>query len=211
MDKLSFSLNHFQEATHFLNEGGIEKLASQKKSEVNVYFDQIYHETNRSVTLFLISKCKNLEDVNDILQEVYMEYYQVLTRKGLHYIKKSESFLISLCRKKIASYYSFWDRIPHKLYIDEKESYEREALLFDVNAEEETFDDEFFRKEIYDDVKKILSKQPEDIQKIFYMYYTMELRIPEIAKILHIKAHNVKNKLFHTRKMIRGQLEDNWR
>lgn len=47
-------------------------MTSQKNNEVNEHFEQIYEETNRSVTLFLISKCKNFADVNDILQEVYI-------------------------------------------------------------------------------------------------------------------------------------------
>ena len=187
-------------------------MTSQKKNEVDEYFEQIYKETNRSVTLFLISKCKNFVDVNDILQEVYMEYYKVLMRKGLDYIKKDEKFLISLCRKKIATYYSFWDRIPHKLYLDEKEDYEREALLSDAyDADMDDVDDEFLRKEMVEDVKVLLKKQSDDVQKIFYLYYTMELKIPEIANLLHIKVHSVKNKLFRTRKMISEQLKDDWR
>lgn len=192
--------------------GGNHVLTSQKKNEVDEYFEQIYKETNRSVTLFLISKCKNFVDVNDILQEVYMEYYKVLMRKGLDYIKKDEKFLISLCQKKIATYYSFWDRIPHKLYLDEKEDYEREALLSDAyDADMEDVDDEFLRKEMIEDVKVLLKKQSDEVQKIFYLYYTMELKIPEIAKLLHIKVHSVKNKLFRTRKMISEQLKDDWR
>ena len=145
-------------------------MTSQKKNEVDEYFEQIYKETNRSVTLFLISKCKNFVDVNDILQEVYMEYYKVLMRKGLDYIKKDEKFLISLCQKKIATYYSFWDRIPHKLYLDEKEDYEREALLSDAyDADMEDVDDEFLRKEMIEDVKVLLKKQSDEVQKIFYL------------------------------------------
>ena len=187
-------------------------MTSQNNKEVNEHFEQIYEETNRSVTLFLISKCKNFADVNDILQEVYMEYYKVLIRKGLDYIKEDEKFLISLCRKKIATYYSFWDRIPHKLYLDEKEDYEREELLSDAfDADMEDVDDEFLRKEMIEDVKALLKKQSDDVQKIFYLYYTMELKIPEIAKLLHTKVHSVKNKLFRTRKMISEQLKDDWR
>lgn len=192
--------------------GGNHVLTSQKKNEVDEHFEQIYKETNRSVTLFLISKCKNFVDVNDILQEVYMEYYKVLMRKSLDYIKEDEKFLISLCRKKIATYYSFWERIPHKLYLDEKEDYEREALLSDAyDADMDDVDDEFLRKEMIEDVKVLLKKQSDEVQKIFYLYYTMELKIPEIAKLLHIKVHSVKNKLFRTRKMISEQLKDDWR
>ncbi len=187
-------------------------MTSQENKQVKEYFEQTYKETNRSVTLFLISKCKNFVDVSDILQEVYMEYYKVLIRKGLDYIKENEKFLISLCRKKIATYYSFWDRIPHKLYLDEKEDYEREELLSDAyDIDRDDVDDVFLQKEMIGDVKVLLKKQPDEVQKIFYLYYTMELKVSEIADLLHIKVHTVKNKLFRTRKIISEQLKDDWR
>lgn len=192
--------------------GGNHTLTSQENKQVKEYFEQTYKETNRSVTLFLISKCKNFVDVSDILQEVYMEYYKVLIRKGLDYIKEHEKFLISLCRKKIATYYSFWDRIPHKLYLDEKEDYEREELLSDAyDIDRDDVDDVFLQKEMIGDVKVLLKKQPDEVQKIFYLYYTMELKVSEIADLLHIKVHTVKNKLFRTRKIISEQLKDDWR
>lgn len=187
-------------------------MTSQKNHELTICFEQTYAETNRSVTLFLISKCKNFADINDILQEVYIEYYQVLRRKGVDYIKDAERFLISLCRKKIASYYSFWDRLPHKLYLDEKDPYEQEVLLSAAeDADSDEIDDAFLKKEMLEDVKQLLKKQPDEIQKIFYLYYTMELKIPEISKLLHIKVQNVKNKLFRTRKKIKEQLQNEWR
>lgn len=181
-------------------------MTSQEINKIKTYFEKIYDETNRNITLFLIKKCKNFSDINDILQEVYMEYYQVLLKKGLDYIKDPEAFLMSLCRKKIATYYTFWERIPYKFSLDEKEKYEQDEIFLDL--EEDSVEDDFFRKEMIADVRAILEQQPEDIQKIFYLYYTMELKIPEIAKLLGMKIHTVKNKLFRTRKEIREMLED---
>lgn len=186
-------------------------MTSQKNSEADEQFEHVYEKTNRGVTLFLISKCKNFADVNDILQEVYTEYYQVLLRKGTNYIRDDEGFLISLCRKKIATYYSFWERIPHKFSLDEKEDYEKEEILYDASSDESTEEDDYLRREMLEDVKNILRKQPEDIQKIFYLYYTMELKTPEIANLLNMKVQTVKNKLFRTRKMIRELLMKDWR
>ena len=72
-------------------------------------------------------------------------------------------------------------------------------------------DDVFLQKEMIGDVKVLLKKQPDEVQKIFYLYYTMELKVSEIADLLHIKVHTVKNKLFRTRKIISEQLKDDWR
>ncbi len=184
-------------------------MTGQNNTNVNKQFESTYELTNRNVTLFLISKCKNFTDVNDILQDVYLEYYQVLMKKGLNYIQDEEKFLISLCRKKIATYYSFWDRIPHKMSIDEKEAYEKESILYEL-CDKKDYEEDFFEKEMIEDVKLILKQQSDDIQKIFYLYYTMELKLPEIASLLNINTQSVKNKLFRTRKLIRESLKD-WR
>lgn len=184
-------------------------MASQNNNKEKQYFEKMYEQTNRNVTLFLISKCKNFADVNDILQEVYMEYFKTISKKGISYILDEERFLISLCRKKISTYYSFWDRIPHKLSLDEQDDYENDSVLYEQcegNAQEE----ELFQKEMIEDVKKLLSMQPVEIQKIFYLYYTMECKIPEIANLLGMKVQTVKNKLFRTRKMLKEKLQD-WR
>lgn len=183
-------------------------MTSQKNNSMKDYFEKIYEQTNRKVTIYLISKCKNFSDVNDIFQDVYLEYYQVLKRKGQDYIRDPEAFLINLCRKKIGSYYSFWERIPLKYPFDNKDFEEQDQP--EVLGEIVDFEEDFFRKEMVNDVKHILEMQPMEVQKIFYLYYTMELKIAEIAALLNMKEQTVKNKLFRTRRTIRETLE-NWR
>ncbi len=183
-------------------------MTSQMNMQMKEHFEQVYEKNERSITLFLIAKCKNFTDVNDILQEVFVEYYQVLIKKGIGYIRDEQAFLISLCRKKIASYYSFWERIPHRFSLDEKENYEKDEVFYETRQDME---EDFWKAEMIEDVKRILKNQPDDVQKIFYLYYTMELKIPEIAKLLRVKVQTVKNKLFRTRKVIRNQLMEDWR
>lgn len=168
--------------------------------ENNAQFELVYEQTNRKVKLYLISKCKNFSDINDIMQDVYMEYYKVLQSKGMHYIKNDESFVINLCKKKLASYYSFWDRIPHKVYIDDESISDAEMLMID--NELESFEENVIREETIEQIKKILQNKDEIIKKIFYMHYSMDMRISEIGKHLDMNVQTVKSKLYRTRKEI---------
>ena len=97
-------------------------MAGQKNNNVNDdlnrHFEEVYEKTKRSVTLYLISKCKGFDDINDVLQEVYMEYFRTIQRKGIEYVDDEEAFLIALCKRKLASYYSFWDRIANRASLD---------------------------------------------------------------------------------------------
>ena len=69
-------------------------MTGQHSSNVKEHFEEIYEKTKRSVTLFLISRCKSFDDVNDVLQEVYMEYFRILQKKGIAYVRDEEPFLI---------------------------------------------------------------------------------------------------------------------
>ncbi len=189
----------------------VGELTGQKNNNVNDdlnrHFEEVYEKTRRSVTLYLIAKCKCFDDINDVLQEVYIEYFRTIQKKGIEYVDDEEAFLISLCKKKLASYYSFWDRIANQTSLDVTAVSE---LKDHMDHEEQWCDmeDDFYRKEMLQDVQEILRQQPDCVQKIFYLYYTMELTVPEIAGVLSVKPQTVKNKLFRTRKYIRKLLED---
>lgn len=189
----------------------VGELVGQKNNnlndDLNRHFEEVYEKTKRSVTLYLISKCKGFDDINDVLQEVYMEYFRTIQKKGIEYVDDEESFLIALCKRKLASYYSFWDRIANRASLDVIALSE---LKDHMDHEEQWFDmeDDFYRKEMLQDVQEILRQQPDCVQKIFYLYYTMDLTVSEIAELLRMKPQTVKNKLFRTRKYIRKLLED---
>lgn len=189
----------------------VGELTGQKNNNVNDdlnrYFEEVYEKTKRSVTLYLISKCKGFDDINDVLQEVYMEYFRTIQRKGIEYVDDEEAFLIALCKRKLASYYSFWDRIANRTSLDAA----AESQIKDYTDQEDQWcdmEDDFYRKEMLQDVKKILKQQPDCIQKIFYLYYTMDLTVSEIAELLRMKPQTVKNRLFRTRNLIRKMLEE---
>lgn len=54
------------------------------------------------MTLYLISKCKGFDDINDVLQEMYMEYFRTIQKKGIEYVDDEEAFLIALCKRKLS-------------------------------------------------------------------------------------------------------------
>lgn len=56
-----------------------------------------------------------------------MEYFRTIQRKGIEYVDDEEAFLIALCKRKLASYYSFWDRIADRISLDA-------AAVSEINA-----------------------------------------------------------------------------
>ncbi len=46
-------------------------------------FEEIYRRTYRHVLKYIVCKCQNLDDVNDLIQDVYVELYETLEKNIL--------------------------------------------------------------------------------------------------------------------------------
>ena len=66
-------------------------------------FEQIYNETYNDVLKFVICKCSNLDDVDDIIQETYLEFYKILQSEKEILDKKS--YIITIAKNKIIKNY----------------------------------------------------------------------------------------------------------
>ncbi len=62
-------------------------------------FEQIYAETYNLILKYVILKCSDLDDVNDIIQETYMDFYWAL--KENKKIQDKKAFIIGIARNKI--------------------------------------------------------------------------------------------------------------
>jgi RNA polymerase sigma-70 factor (ECF subfamily) len=59
---------------------------------------------------------------------------------------------------------------------------------------------------MHDSARQIIRGKPEDVKKVFYLFYDLGLTIAETAQALSMSESNVKNKLYRTRKELRGLL-----
>ena len=66
-----------------------------------------------------------------------------------------------------------------------------------------TIEEEVINKQMVDDVFEHLSKKTDDVKRIFYLFYYVDMTIEEIANDLDISVSNVKNKLYRTVRELR--------
>ena len=167
--------------------------------ELDRIFNQIYDSTYRATLIYVTAKCHNTEDIADILQETYTELYTVICRRGADYIKDTGAFVRKIAKSKVYRHYSFFERIKNNMSINEIE---------DVFSEE-GFDLEnvVINKLTVEDVDKHIFSKPQVTQKIFCMYFSLDMTISEIAKALDVKESYVKNKLYRTLGELR-EMED---
>ncbi len=165
------------------------------------FFNNLYNESYNKTASYIAARCDNLSQVSDILQEIYMEIYNTINRKGIGYIKTPHGFVRQVAKSKLSQYYGKnKDKIHKPLFSidDDDNEYDSTALVDGVNIEEH-----YITKELLSQIADFVSKQPLTEGKIFYLYYYCENSIEEIAILLNMKSSTVKTKLYRTLARVR--------
>lgn len=173
--------------------------------EVDKFFDTLYQKMKDEVLMYIIARCGNTDDINDIFQETFLEVVRLLKKKGIAYFRKPEAVIMAIVKREI--YQHFNPR--QKLGIDKN----RYKPLEDVEEEMTDFDDftledVMVRKEMLEQVKEILGRQEILTRKIVYLRFYMDASIEEISKMLNVSETMVKNRLYRTMKRIKRELEE---
>ena len=163
-------------------------------------FNQIYEQTYPIISKYVVCHCENIEDVKDILQEIYFHVYKQIN-KGK---EMNMEYIMGIAKNKVNDYYRF--SYKHKIIsLFSKNNDELkliESIPNDVDLER-SIEIKCESEQIW----KILTYKPVIISKVFYLYYYLEMSISEIAKELNISESNVKNYLYRTLKELRNKLE----
>jgi len=163
-------------------------------------FDAIYAATYKTVLAYIGAKCRRVADVSDIMQETYAELYRALLKRGADYPMHDQAFVLKIARQKLSRYYSLAQRL-------------RMFVSLPAQAEEaappdwaiDTFDMAEFavNSALLEEARTFLRSKPQDVQKVFFLYYEAGLTIAETAQEIGLTESSVKNKLYRTLKEIR--------
>lgn len=167
-------------------------------------FDELYYATYSDILKYVILNCSTLEDVQDIIQNIYLEVLRKL-QKNKTLIGKS--YIIGIVKNKVKDYYRF--RYKNKIvslfsFIKGQE----EIALMDTINSGLNIEKTILEKEDIEFIWEYLKKQNVIIAKIFYLYYYSEYSIKEIAKELTISESNVKNYLYRTLDKLNTLMKD---
>lgn len=163
------------------------------------YFNRIYDETYREILRFVIIKTSSIDQVDDILQNVYCNFYSQILKRGFDDIRFPEAFIIKLTQKELARHY--------------KKTAEKKELETDINDYDEKLESDEIRldslienKEALKTVRSIVAKLPLISFKSFILFYYYDMSIISIAEYLNINEQNVKTRLWRARNAVRKEL-----
>ena len=160
------------------------------------FFNNIYDRTYNKTALYVISKCGNTDDIADILQEIYLELYSVIVKKGEGYILNEDAFLVKIAKAKIYRHYSLAQKL--RRYLPYPSSRPVEVQPMPGNPHPLAVDIAGVNAAMVGEVWQILKSKPQQTQKIFYLYYYCGLKLGEICTELNMSQAKVKHKLYRT-------------
>ncbi len=166
--------------------------------DIDAYFNKVYSDTIGAVSRYVVRKCGNILDSEDILQNIYARFFSRISKKGYEDIEIPEAFLINLAKFECRNYFggirkhnktsSFGDYTEEQMVEIEAEMSRTEKGLEDVLC------NELMARQIFDDI----ANDDPVVGKIFYMHFVMDMKLDEIATELDLSLSNVKNKLYRT-------------
>jgi len=165
-------------------------------SKSNLYkFNDIYDTTYHDILNYIIIKCHNINDANDILQETYLELWKILNKKELSDIN-IKSYLIGIAINKIKKHYSLIKKIKT---ISLFQKNEKDIEIIDTIEDNFDIEDIIIKNDNWNIVwSYIKNKKNQDIPKIFYLYYKEGLTIKEISNCLKVSESYIKNLIYRT-------------
>lgn len=164
-------------------------------------FDEYYYTTYEDISKYVVCNCSNIEDVKDIIQNIYMELYKVLSKKKE--IQNYKTYIKGIAKHKIKDYYRF----HYKDKVIALFSNKKEKDLVDTIPSNVDIEKSFLKKEDMDNIWNYLKGKKVIISKIFYLYYYTDSTIKEISELLGISESNIKNYLYRTLKELKIFLE----
>lgn len=158
-------------------------------------FNRIYDNTYSDILKYIIIKCHNINDSNDIIQEVYFELWKILNKRDIDE-SNIKSFLIGISINKIKKHYTLVQRFKTISIFNKSD---KDIELIDSLKDSIDLEDLVIRSDEWDFIwNYIKSKKNQNIPKIFYLYYVLDLTIKDISKELIVSESYVKNVIYRT-------------
>lgn len=165
-------------------------------------FQKIYDQTYNKTLKYAICKCNNLDDVDDIIQNTYMNFYKNLNNSKK--ISNYEAYIISIEKNEIIKHYKENARNNNiSIFLESKDEEQDYILNLDAGIDIEA---DFIRKENIDQIWSYLKANKKDVARIFYLHFILDMTFSEISNELEINGATIKSSLYRTLKELKEKL-----
>ena len=160
------------------------------------YFEQVYEKTHRSLIRYAIVHLDDPTDAEDVLQNVYVDFYRRVERYGHFDILSSEAFLIRMLKHEIIENYKERERRRLR-FVDE---------IREDRIPAEPFEDVVMDRALAEEILRNAKALPKEMYRTFVLYYGYEMSVSEIAVELGVSREAVKSRLLRARNALKQRM-----
>lgn len=165
-------------------------------------FNEIYDKTYTNTLKYVILHCNDLDDVNDIIQDTYLDFYKYLSKKKVNEIENIDKYIIGISKNILKKYYRSKSKNYNVLSI-----YQNENIEMEIDSGND-LELNFITKDNIQVIWKYIKNKGTTIAKIFYAYYHLDMKINEIAFEMQLNESAVKNYIYRTIKELKQFLKE---
>jgi len=163
-------------------------------------FTAIYHATFPHVSKYIHFKVDDLEDAQEIVQNVYLDFYRYIFAHDKK-IENISAYLISMAKNELSHYYKTKSETP--LVIDDEENRILEQIPDEQDLELDVLD-RLSSQEIWD----IIATMPKLDQQILIAHYRFDLPFSEIARSLNLPGSTVRSRHLTALETIKSKIKN---
>ncbi|MDR2525307.1 MAG: RNA polymerase sigma factor [Oscillospiraceae bacterium] len=171
--------------------------------ELNACFNGIYSNCQSKVLAFVTAKCRDPEDVRDIVQNIWLEFFALLQKRGTDYARSPEALAMQIAKQQLARHYSLAERLrlalPARAPREETDGAEEAILATDTYE----IDDAVANDLLCEEIRRRLAEKSAQTRKAFALFFGCDLTIAETAALLGWSESKVKNHLYRTLQELR--------
>jgi RNA polymerase sigma-70 factor (ECF subfamily) len=171
-----------------------ELIKSVLDGEIDL-FGELIDRYEKLVFSFLLTRLKNLQEVEDIAQETFVKAFRHL--KSFDCDKKFTAWLLTIARnilidhvRKSARSFASTDLVAEVLQKEEDKGQTNPQALA-------------LKKESFTKVVEMINELPEEVREPFVLRIVNEISYQEISEILDLPLQTVKNRIFKARTLLR--------
>lgn len=163
-------------------------------------FTAIYHATFPHVSKFVHFKVDDLEDAEEIVQNIYLDFYRYIFAHDKK-IENISAYLISMAKNELSRYYKTKSETP--LVLDDEENRILEQIPDEQDLEFEVLNN-LSSQEIWD----IITTMPKLDRQILVAHYRFDLPFSEIARSLNLAGSTVRSRHLTALETIKSKMKD---
>ena len=162
--------------------------------------EQCIRDYGREIYSFCRHLTGSVQEAEELYQDTFLKATELI--QSIDYEKNPKSFLISIALR-------LWKNKKRK-YAWRMRIAATESLIEETieNLEADTTPEtEVIQKEILRQVRKAVADLEEKYRIPVYLFYTAQMSVAEISKVLKIPEGTVKTRLYKARKLLKEKLE----